>query len=176
MAERVIRLEEIIEAPAAEVWKAWTTVEGLRAFLAPDAVIDVRPGGPWEIHFEPGAPAGSRGSEGCKVLEVKKGRRLVFEWNFVPGSPIRDLNVLRGMSLLELDCRRTAVRDLGPLRKMPLHYLYCDVTVATNGPNRGVIRSLEPTLKEINGRLPADFWKQPCDYTPPTGTPVIRRD
>ena len=92
------------------------------------------------------------------------------------GSPIRDLNVLRGMSLLELDCRRTAVRDLGPLRKMPLHYLYCDVTVATNGPNRGVIRSLEPTLKEINGRLPADFWKQPCDYTPPTGTPVIRRD
>jgi serine/threonine protein kinase len=92
------------------------------------------------------------------------------------GSPIRDLNVLRGMSLLELDCRRTAVRDLGPLRKMPLHYLYCDVTVATNGPNRGVIRSLEPTLKEINGRVPADFWKQPCDYTPPTGTPVIRRD
>jgi len=91
MAERVIRLEEIIEAPAAEVWKAWTTVEGLRTFLAPDAVIDVRPGGPWEIHFEPGAPAGSRGSEGCKVLEVKKGRLLVFEWNFVPGSPIRDL-------------------------------------------------------------------------------------
>ena len=67
MAERVIRLEEIIEASAADVWKAWTTVEGLRAFLAPDAVIDVRPGGPWEIHFEPppapsAEPADSAGS------------------------------------------------------------------------------------------------------------------
>ncbi len=90
MAERLIRLEEIIEAPAADVWMAWTTVEGLRTFLAPDAVIDVKAGGQWEIVFVPEAPAGSRGSEGCKVLEVKKGRRLVFEWNFVPGSPIRD--------------------------------------------------------------------------------------
>ena len=91
------------------------------------------------------------------------------------GSPIRDLNALRGMELLELDCRQTAVRDLGPLRKMPLRYLYCDLAVATNGPNRGHIRSLE-ALKEINGRQPPDFWKQPSDYTPPTGTPVIRRD
>ena len=91
------------------------------------------------------------------------------------GSPIRDLNALRGMALLALDCRQTAVRDLGPIRKMPLHYLFCDLMVATNGPNRGHIRSLD-ALKEINGRSPIDFWKQPCDYTPPTGTPIIRRD
>jgi uncharacterized protein YndB with AHSA1/START domain len=90
MSERFIRLEEIIDAPAADVWKAWTTVEGLRTFLAPEAVIDVKAGGTWEIHFDPAAPEGLRGSEGCKVLEVKKGRLLVFEWNFVPGSPIRD--------------------------------------------------------------------------------------
>ena len=90
MGDRIIRLEEIIAAPAAEVWKAWSTVEGLRTFLAPDSVIDVRVGGQWEIHFEPGSPVGSRGSEGCKVLEIKKGRLLAFEWNFEPGSPIRD--------------------------------------------------------------------------------------
>lgn len=89
MSERVIQLEEIIEAPAAEVWTAWTTVAGLRTFLAPDAVIDVRPGGTWEIRFLPEAPEGSRGSEGCRVLAVSKGRDLTFEWNFVPGSPIR---------------------------------------------------------------------------------------
>ena len=92
------------------------------------------------------------------------------------GSPIHDLKALRGMALLEFDCRQTAVRDLAPLRQMPLRYFYCDVAVATNGPNRGVIRSLDPTLKEINGRLPVDFWKQPGDYAPPTGTPIIRRD
>ena len=91
------------------------------------------------------------------------------------GSPVNNLQVLRGSELLELDCRKTAITDLAPLRKMPLRYLYCDVTVATNGPNRGVIRSLDK-LKEINGVPPDTFWKQPRDYTPPTGTPVIRRD
>jgi serine/threonine protein kinase len=91
------------------------------------------------------------------------------------GSPVTSLQPLRDMALLELDCRKTAVTDLSPLRKMPLRYLYCDLTVATNGPNRGVIRSLDK-LKEINGVTPDSFWKQPCDYTPPTGAPVIRRD
>lgn len=93
----------------------------------------------------------------------------------ISGSPVSSLQPLRDMALLELDCRKTAVTDLSPLRKMPLRYLYCDLTVATNGPNRGVIRSLDK-LKEINGITPDAFWKQPCDYTPPTGAPLIRRD
>lgn len=88
--ERAIVLEEIVEAPVADAWKAWTTVEGLRTFLAPDARVDVRPGGRWEIVFLPDAPPGAQGSEGCKVLEVAERRRLVFEWNFPPGMPIRD--------------------------------------------------------------------------------------
>ena len=92
------------------------------------------------------------------------------------GSPINDLLPLRGMGLLELDCRKTAVTDLNPLRKMPLRYLFCDISVATNGPNRGVIRSLDPTIREVNGCAPDAFWKQPRDYTPPTGKPIIRRD
>lgn len=92
------------------------------------------------------------------------------------GSPVTDLLPLRGMQLLECDCRKTAVTDLGPLRKMPLRYLFCDVAVATNGPNRGVIRSLDTTIREVNGCAPDAFWKQPRDYTPPTGKPLIRRD
>lgn len=82
--ERAIVLEEIVEAPAGPVWKAWTTVEGLRTFLAPDARIEVRPGGAWEIVFLPDAPPGSQGSEGCRVLEVVERKKLVFEWNFPP--------------------------------------------------------------------------------------------
>jgi uncharacterized protein YndB with AHSA1/START domain len=83
---RAIRLEEIVEAPAKEVWAAWTTVPGLRTFLAPDARIEVKAGGRWEIFFE-AAPEGARGSEGCRVLEVVRGRMLAFEWNFPPSIP-----------------------------------------------------------------------------------------
>ena len=90
MEERAIVLEEIVEAPVAAVWKAWTTVDGIRTFLAPDARIEVRPGGPWEILFMPDAPPGSQGSEGCAVLEVVAGKRLAFEWNFPPHMPIRN--------------------------------------------------------------------------------------
>lgn len=86
MKSRAIRLEEIVEAPARDVWTAWTTVEGLRTFLAPDARIEVKAGGRWEILFE-AAPEGARGSEGCRVLEVVKGRVLAFEWNFPPWMP-----------------------------------------------------------------------------------------
>jgi len=90
VGDRVIRLEEILEAPAAKAWEAWTTVEGLRTFLAPDARIDVRAGGRFEIVFLPDAPPGEQGSEGCRILEMKKGHSLTFEWNFPPGSPIRN--------------------------------------------------------------------------------------
>lgn len=37
--------EAVIEAPLAEVWNAWSSGEGLRAWLAPHAEIDLRVGG-----------------------------------------------------------------------------------------------------------------------------------
>lgn len=84
---RAIVLEEILEAPLEKAWTAWTTVEGLRTFLAPDARIEVKPGGRWEIVFLPDAPAGSQGSEGCRVLEVRPRKLLAFDWNFPPDMP-----------------------------------------------------------------------------------------
>jgi uncharacterized protein YndB with AHSA1/START domain len=81
----------LVPASVAEVWRAWTTVEGIRSFFAPDARIEVRPGGAWEILFLTDAPVGSQGSEGCRVLEVQAPRRLAFSWNFPPHMPaIRD--------------------------------------------------------------------------------------
>jgi uncharacterized protein YndB with AHSA1/START domain len=79
--------EIIVGAPRAEVWKAWTTVEGVKSFFAPAAKIDLRPGGAYEMYFIPAAEPGLRGSEGCRVLEVAPMERFSFSWNAPPSFP-----------------------------------------------------------------------------------------
>ncbi|HEY3357239.1 MAG TPA: SRPBCC domain-containing protein [Polyangia bacterium] len=88
-AEKILRKEVVVAAPVSAVWRAWTTVEGVRGFFAPDARIEVRVGGAYEILFDLDKPPGRQGGEGCKVLEVEPERRLVFSWNFPPHMPIR---------------------------------------------------------------------------------------
>jgi len=55
--ERALVIELTIPAPRAEVWKAFATSEGLSTWLAPNATVDLRPGGDWLVHF-PGSTAG----------------------------------------------------------------------------------------------------------------------
>jgi len=87
MNERAIRHEIVVNATPEQVWQAFTTVAGVKAFLCPDARIEARVGGAYEIYFLVDAPAGSRGSEGCTILELDPPRRLVFNWNFPPHLP-----------------------------------------------------------------------------------------
>ncbi len=63
--QRVLSKEVVLEAPLAEVWKAWTTTEGVETFFGPRAHIEATPGGPYEIYFNLGLPEGLRGSETC---------------------------------------------------------------------------------------------------------------
>ncbi|GMU58958.1 MAG: hypothetical protein AMXMBFR34_07210 [Myxococcaceae bacterium] len=83
--------DRLIPATPAAVWKAWTTREGAARFFAPDARIEPRAGGAFEIYFAPGAPEGQRGTEGCTVVAAEAQKKLVFTWNFPPGLPtLRD--------------------------------------------------------------------------------------
>ncbi len=86
MAERKMVKEALVKAAPGEVYRAWTTVEGVKTFFAPDARIEPEPGGAYELYFEDG-PAGQRGSEGCRFLELEPDRRLAFTWNFPPSLP-----------------------------------------------------------------------------------------
>jgi uncharacterized protein YndB with AHSA1/START domain len=79
--------ERVVSAPIADVWKAWTTVEGAKAFFAPDAKIEPKPGGAYELYFAPALPDGSRGSEGCTVITAEPNKRLAFTWSFPPVLP-----------------------------------------------------------------------------------------
>lgn len=85
--ERALVKSVRIEAPVADVWAAWTTPAGLKAFLSIDSAIELRSGGKYEFYFGPPASAPNRGSEGCTVLSYLPQRMLSFTWNAPPSFP-----------------------------------------------------------------------------------------
>ena len=52
----VIELE--VPAPVSEVWKAFSTSEGLSTWLFPHATVDLKPGGDWLVRFPGGSTGG----------------------------------------------------------------------------------------------------------------------
>jgi hypothetical protein len=65
----------------------WTTNEGITSFLAPKANIKLEDNGPYEILFDPEAPLGFRGTEGCKIIGLEQTKRLSVEWKAPPQFP-----------------------------------------------------------------------------------------
>jgi uncharacterized protein YndB with AHSA1/START domain len=85
--ERALDKEIVVAAPLDEVWAAWTTREGIVSFFAPDAVIDPRPGGAFQIYIDPTAPAGSKGADDMRYLALQPKKMLSFDWNAPPSLP-----------------------------------------------------------------------------------------
>ena len=106
-----ILVTRVINAPVAEVWRAWTTTEGIESFFAPKAAkVEPVPGGAFELWFRVDNPEGSRGSEGCLVHSVKPMEQLVFQWNAPPEiSSIRKLRTLVYLDFKPLPDNRTEV-------------------------------------------------------------------
>jgi uncharacterized protein YndB with AHSA1/START domain/uncharacterized protein YciI len=89
--ERIIEKEVVVSASTDEVWRAWTTAEGVTSFGPPKAKIELRVGGAYEWYFMPDQPPGSRGSDGCRILSYLPARMLSFDWNAPPSIPtLRD--------------------------------------------------------------------------------------
>jgi uncharacterized protein YndB with AHSA1/START domain len=64
-------IEVEVPAPVSEVWRAFSTREGLITWLTPDAVVDLRPGGDWICRF----PGGSTG--GGTIVSLVPEKKLV---------------------------------------------------------------------------------------------------
>lgn len=95
MSERVLHIETTLHASLTEVWKRWTTAEGLVSFFAPACNIELKPDGPFEIFFFPDNPPGLRGADGQRVMAVDPRKLLSFTWNFPPEIPeIREQRTL----------------------------------------------------------------------------------
>lgn len=76
--------ERLVALGRDEVWRLWTTGEGMAEWLVEHNQIELRLGGPYELYFSPDAPAGERGGEGCRVLSFLPKRMLAFTWNAPP--------------------------------------------------------------------------------------------
>jgi hypothetical protein len=80
------------------MWKVWTTIEGVTSFFAPKAKIELNVGGAYEMFFEPEAPVGFKGTEGCKILELNPQLHFGFEFVAPPQFP----NVRRRKTRVDL--------------------------------------------------------------------------
>ncbi len=109
--DRIVHKEVTVTAPREEVWRAWTTTEGVNTFFSPDAHVELRAGGPYEIYFIPSAPYGERGSEGCRVLSYLPMEMFSFEWNAPPSfGDLRGIHTWVVLRLDELGDGRVRVR------------------------------------------------------------------
>jgi len=89
-SDPVIRHRVVVALPRSEVWPLWTTSEGLTTWLVEHARVELRLGGPFEVHFDRSQPPGKQGSEGCVVQSWLHERMLSFTWNAPPSLPTRD--------------------------------------------------------------------------------------
>lgn len=85
--ERAIDKQIVVAASLDQAWEAWTTREGIVSFFAPDAKIEARVGGAFQIYIDPGAPVGSKGADDMRFLALQPRRMLSFDWNAPPSLP-----------------------------------------------------------------------------------------
>ena len=85
--ERQIHKEVVVKAPVEAVFRAWSTSEGVASFFAPEARVEARSGGPFEVYFNPYAKPGMKGADDMTVLAVQPDRMISFTWNAPPHLP-----------------------------------------------------------------------------------------
>jgi uncharacterized protein YndB with AHSA1/START domain len=83
-AERAIEESVVVKAPIAKVWETWTTSAGIRTFFAPDARVEARVDGPFQIYINPLAAPGAKGADDMVILALQPPTMLSFTWNAPP--------------------------------------------------------------------------------------------
>jgi uncharacterized protein YndB with AHSA1/START domain len=86
-AERALDKEVVVNATLDQAWAAWTTREGIISFFAPDAHIEARVGGAFQIYMDPLAEPGMKGADDMHFLALQPKRMISFDWNAPPSLP-----------------------------------------------------------------------------------------
>jgi uncharacterized protein YndB with AHSA1/START domain len=86
-AERALDKEIVVKASLDQVWQAWTTREGITSFFAPDARIEPRVGGAFQIYMNPGAEPGMKGADDMRYMALQPKKMISFDWNAPPSLP-----------------------------------------------------------------------------------------
>jgi len=100
-----------VNAPISEVWTDWTTAEGLTAFFAKEAHVELRQGGAYQLYFAPDAPEGSKGNDAGEVLGLQTEKMLNVTWAMPPYMPdIRPHLTVLQLEFVPLSADKTKVR------------------------------------------------------------------
>ncbi|MBD3333611.1 hypothetical protein GF356_12245 [candidate division GN15 bacterium] len=83
-SKRILTKEVIVNCSLDKAWHAWTTSDGITNFFVPEAIVQLRPCGKYELVIVPTSPEGQRGSEDCRVLSFLPESMLSFEWSAPP--------------------------------------------------------------------------------------------
>ena len=85
--ERQIFKDVVVKAPVEAVFKSWSTSEGIASFFAPEAKVEPRSGGAFEVYINPYAAPGMKGADDMKVMAYQENRMISFTWNAPPNLP-----------------------------------------------------------------------------------------
>ena len=83
-AERSIDKQIDVAASLDQAWDAWTTREGITSFFSPDARIEPRVDGAFQIHFDPLAEPGMKGADDMRFMALQPKKMISFDWNAPP--------------------------------------------------------------------------------------------
>lgn len=75
----IIIKEVTINAPLNLVWYAWTISERVSEWFAPEAIVEAKEDGAYELYFIPGNRTGMN-TMGCKITKFINERELHFTW------------------------------------------------------------------------------------------------
>jgi uncharacterized protein YndB with AHSA1/START domain len=153
-SERAIEREVVINATLDQAWQAWTTRDGIVSFFAPDATIDARVGGAFQIYIDPGAPAGSKGADDMRYLALQPQKMISFDWNAPPSLP-----------------QARAQRTFVVVRFMPVDDKTTRVTLHHTGWGDGgewdkAYTYLDGAWRGVLGNLKTRFEQGPKDWKP----------
>lgn len=68
-----------LNAPIEKVWHTWTDSQDITNWFSPEAHIEPRLGGPYELYFDP-SNHGHQSTKCCKIIEIKPMKSLGFQW------------------------------------------------------------------------------------------------
>lgn len=108
--ERAINEKITVKANVDDVWKAWTTSEGIKTFFAPDAKVELRVDGPFEIYINPFAETGMKGADDMRIIGFQDRKMLTFTWNAPPSLP--EARKQRSVVIVRFISRGDALTDV----------------------------------------------------------------
>ncbi|MBL8512877.1 MAG: SRPBCC domain-containing protein [Betaproteobacteria bacterium] len=108
--EKSITEKVTVKAKVDDVWRAWTSSAGIKTFFAPDANVELKIDGPFQIYIDPTAEPGMKGADDMRILAFQENKMLTFTWNAPPSLP--EARKQRTVVIVRFEARGDAITDV----------------------------------------------------------------